>query len=66
MLVEFFLYLVPFVLVYIHVNVVVFTRTPFFPSRLVDSVDGVPGDAWLYFPGLKVGKMYLFSSSLTI
>ncbi len=51
------------VLVYAHVNVGVFTRTIFFLSRLVDdSADGAPADAWLHFPGLKVGNNYLYSS----
>jgi hypothetical protein len=30
-------------------------------------MDGAPGmDAWLYFPGSKVGKINLYSSFLTI
>jgi hypothetical protein len=30
------------------------------------SVDGAPVAAWLYFPGLKVGKIHLYSSFLAI
>jgi hypothetical protein len=46
---------------YTHVSVGVFTRTPFF---LVDStflrIQYLhPPDAWPYFPGLKVGNIYL-------
>jgi hypothetical protein len=37
-----------------------------FLSRLVDStslrMDGALVDAWPYFPGLKVGKLFLYSS----
>jgi hypothetical protein len=49
------------VLVYTHVSVGVFTRTPFFLSCLdpgefnFSSADGATVDAWPYFPGLKVG-----------
>ncbi len=47
---------------YAHVNVGVFT-SPFIPSRLVDStfqrMDGAPVDAWPYFPGVKVGKLFI-------
>ncbi len=47
-------------LVYAHVNVGVFTRTPFTLSRLVYStlqrVDGATVDVWLYIPGIKVGQ----------
>jgi hypothetical protein len=55
------------VLVYTHVSVGVFMRAPFFLSCLVDSTVETMRrmlhsavDAWLYFPGLKVGKSYLF------
>jgi hypothetical protein len=52
------------VLVYTHVNVCVFTRTPFLLSNLacstssLQSSDGSLGNAWLYFPSFKVGKIY--------
>jgi hypothetical protein len=50
--------------VYTHVSVGVFTRL--FLSRLVDStflrMDGSLVDAWPYFPALKVGKLFLYSS----
>ncbi len=29
-------------------------------------LDGALVDAWLYFPGLKVGQMYIYSSFFTI
>jgi hypothetical protein len=55
------------VLVYAHVNVGVFTRTPFYLSLLMDSTFlGEFLDAWLYFPSLKVGNTYLYSSFWTI
>jgi hypothetical protein len=44
------------VLVYTHVSVGVFTRTPFlpYPADGFDfSTDGAQVDAWLYFLGLK-------------
>jgi hypothetical protein len=31
-----------------------------------ESTCGLWMDAWLYFPGLKVGQIYAFSSFLTI
>jgi hypothetical protein len=52
------------VLVYTHVNVCVFTRTPFILSCLacstssLQSSDGSLGNAWCYFPSYKVGKIY--------
>jgi hypothetical protein len=50
-----------FVLVYTHVSVGVFTRTPFFDliSSCVFnfSTEGTLGNAWLYFPGSKVGQI---------
>jgi hypothetical protein len=58
--------LLPLVLVYTHVCVGAFTRTPFFRSCLVDSTLQQKEhlwDAWLYFPGTKVGpnRSLLFS-----
>jgi hypothetical protein len=50
--------LLPLVLVYTHVCVGAFTRTPFFRSCLVDSTLQQKEhlwDVWLYFPGTKVG-----------
>jgi hypothetical protein len=50
------------VLVYAHVNVGVFTRIPFFLFRLVRAdltfqrMDGATVDAWLDYPGIKVGQ----------
>ncbi len=49
------------VLVYAHVNVGVFTRTPFLPYPVwchltLQRMYGATKDAWLYFPGLKVGQ----------
>jgi hypothetical protein len=58
--------------VYIHVSVGVFTSLrSFFLSRLVPGefnfpVDGALLDAWPDFPGIKVGKIYLYTSLLTI
>jgi hypothetical protein len=53
----------PSVLVYTHVCVGVFTRTPFLLSdwwiQLLSGVDGATVDAWLYFPGLKVGQTFI-------
>jgi hypothetical protein len=53
------------VIVYTHVSVGVFTRTPFFLFRLVDSTLQRPDeelvDAWPCFPGFKVRQMYLYS-----
>jgi hypothetical protein len=48
------------VLVYAHVNVGVFTRTPFLPyavwcNSTLQRMDRATVDAWLYFPGIKVG-----------
>jgi hypothetical protein len=55
------------VLVYAHVNVGVFTRTPFSCSAWwIQLFDGALVDAWLYFPGLKVGNIHLFSFFLKI
>ncbi len=50
------------VLVYAHVNVGVFTRTPFIPypvwcNRTLQQMDGATDvDAWLYFLVIKVGQ----------
>jgi hypothetical protein len=50
------------VVVYAHVNVGVFTRTPFLPypvcwcNSTLQRMDGATVDAWLYFPGIKVGQ----------
>jgi hypothetical protein len=53
--------------VYAHVSVGIFTRTSFFLSRLLDSADGAPVDAWPYFPGFKVGQnLSPYSYYLTI
>jgi hypothetical protein len=30
------------------------------------TADGALGDAWLYFPGIKVGQINLYSSFLTV
>ncbi len=49
------------VLVYAHESVGVFTRTPFLPLshpgaiELFQLMDGATVDAWLFFPGTKVG-----------
>jgi hypothetical protein len=42
----------------------VFTRTHFFLSHLVElfSEDEAHVDAWLYFPGFKVGHLYSIST----
>jgi hypothetical protein len=56
-------------LVYTHVSVGVFTRTPFFPilpAGFDFSTDGALVDAWLYFPGLKVGNIYLLHLSAVV
>jgi hypothetical protein len=48
------------VLVYTHVSVGVFTRTPFFPIQsggFNSSEVGATVDAWPYLPGFKVGQM---------
>jgi hypothetical protein len=54
---------IPSVLVYAHVNMGVFTSLRFFfLSSLVSSnysAAGVLVDARLYFPGTKVGQIYL-------
>jgi len=51
--------------VYAHVNVGVFTRTSnsLSPPGGFDlfSANGALVDAWPYFPGLKVGQMFLYS-----
>jgi hypothetical protein len=49
------------VIVYAHVHVGVFTRIPFFLFRLVrdltfQRMDGATVDAWLDYPGIKVGQ----------
>jgi hypothetical protein len=49
------------VFVYAHVNVSVFTRTPFLPypfwcNSNLQRMDGATVDAWLYFPGIMVGQ----------
>ena len=62
--IELLISLLPFslnVLVYAHVNVGVFTRTPFLPYPVwchltLQRMDGATDvDAWLYFPGKQVG-----------
>jgi hypothetical protein len=37
---------------------------PVLPGGFNFSTDGALVDAWPYFPGLKVGKMYLYPSFL--
>jgi hypothetical protein len=60
------------VLVYAHASVGVFTRTPLLPyptwwSQLFSGwMEHLWMDAWLYFPGFKVGQIYVYSSFLTI
>jgi hypothetical protein len=52
-------------LVYTHASVGVFTRTPFsYPSWWIHW--SICGCLTVYFPGLKVGKMYFLSSFSTI
>ncbi len=47
------------VVVYAHLNVGVFTRTPFLPypvcwcNLTLQRMDGATVDAWLYFPGIN-------------
>ncbi len=55
------------VLVYAHASVGVFTSTPFFPPGGFNfsSDGGALLDAWLYFPGIKVGKIHFYLSFLT-
>jgi hypothetical protein len=53
-----------------HVNLGVFTRTPFslYPvwrNLTLQRMDGATVDAWLYFPGIKVGQNDLYSSFWT-
>ncbi len=46
---------------YTHVSVGVFTEDSLFPipaGGFNFSTDGATVDAWPYFPGLKVGKMF--------
>lgn len=36
-----------------------------YPACWILRMDEAPVDAWLYFPGLKVGKLYLYYSLMT-
>jgi hypothetical protein len=42
------------------VSVEVFTRTSFSVIELISADGALAVDAWLYFPGFKVGNIFLY------